>query len=52
MASSQKRPFCEIRTGSLNVGTMEGKALEVVNDEEMEGESNMYRTQSGEDTGR
>ena len=23
-------PFCEVRMGSLNVGTMEGKALKVV----------------------
>ena len=29
-ASTRQRPFCEVRMGSLNVGTMEGKALEVV----------------------
>ena len=29
-ASTRQRPLCEVRMGSLNVGTMEGKALEVV----------------------
>ena len=29
-ASSRQRPLCEVRMGSLNVGMMEGKALEVV----------------------
>ena len=29
-ASSRQRHLCEVRMGSLNVGTMEGKALEVV----------------------
>ena len=29
-ASSRQRPLYEVRVGSLNVGTMEGKALEVV----------------------
>ena len=28
-ASTRQRPLCEVRMGSLNVGTMEGKALEV-----------------------
>ena len=29
-ASTRQRPLCEVRMGSLNVGTMEGKALEVL----------------------
>ena len=29
-ASTRQRPLCEVRMGSLSVGTMEGKALEVV----------------------
>ena len=29
-ASTRQRPLCEVRMRSLNVGTMEGKALEVV----------------------
>ncbi len=29
-ASTRQRPLCEVRMGSLNVGTMEGKVLEVV----------------------
>ena len=28
--STRQRPLCEVRMGSLNVGTMEGKALVVV----------------------
>ena len=29
-ASTRQRPLCEVRMGSLNVGMIEGKALEVV----------------------
>ena len=29
-ASTRQRPLCEVRMGSLNVGTMVGKALEVM----------------------
>ena len=29
-ASTRQQPLCEVRVGSLNVATMEGKALEVV----------------------
>ena len=52
-ASTRQRPLCEVRMGSLNVGTTEGKALEVV---EMMKRRKMevlyvHRRRSGKETG-